>query len=346
LKEILLFFSAIDTVLPMKALSNDKIDSRAQRIVSAFIKLTYSSVNSADVNYISLKGGKSAATLYRCDISSTPYVLRLLPFNADPQTRLHQIRIAELAGNIGVGPKIHFIDPHHEGIIMEFLFGRTVQYGEFEDQDKLQQMAHLLKKLHQSSEAFPIAISPFTRFQNFVLKGQKAKTVYPERFFEIQDLMKHLEKLLWIDSDQMVPTHLDLHPENILFSNNQFLLVDWVNGGMSDLFFDLANFSVFQCLTETQNINLLRYYLGRDPTEFEWRRFILSQPIRLFVIAAAFFTAEIEEKLNQTSTDLSSLKDYLFENKKKEQSLQEIAWIMFQAGLQLIDDSNFKSILL
>jgi len=79
--------------------------------------------------------------------------------------------------------------------------------------------------------------------------------------------MEEIEKTLRLSPIPSTPSHLDLHSLNILFDGNQFILVDWVKGGMCDPFMDLANASVFFNLDEQQIEVFLENYLGHPPSQ-------------------------------------------------------------------------------
>lgn len=290
------------------------------RIVLPFLKLQepLTDLNPNHLTFTPLKGGGSQAMLYRFDLNKQSYVLRLLPPHADQFTRMHQITLATEAGQTRIGPEIYFVDSQLKGIIMDFIPGRTVQQADFENPNKLTQFAKLLKKLHQSTTKFPIACSPFQRFHDFLLKGIQNTIVYSPRFAETITLMKELETTLKLKPIPLVPAHLDLHPLNIMIENDQFLLVDWVNGGISDPYFDLATFTTFLNLNDSQILTFLTQYLERPPTQFERHRFIITKPIRPFVIAAALLTL---------STDKSNI---------------QLGLSMLKTGLTISDQNNFK----
>lgn len=335
----------------MTSLSSVLQDERISRVMQSFVASFDSllPIDPDDLIYFPLKGGGSKATLYRFDIGQTSYVLRLLPPQASNLTRMHQIILAKQAGKIGIGPQVHFVDSQMEGMIMSFIPGRTVQQKDFEDCANLAQFAKFLQNLHQSKVKFPVASSPFQRFQNFLLKGKKEKITYPLRFTEVKTLMEELEATFQLSPVSQVPTHLDLHPLNIMVTDLNFFLVDWVNGGMCDPYFDLATFTTFQCFNESQILTFLTHYFERPPTEFEWNRFIISQPIRMFVIAAALLSTSLDEMRPISyeealkSWKLPSITDF------GKNELNEPLWLfgltMLQSGLQLIDQRNFKTAL-
>lgn len=331
------------TLLPPIVDKNELING----IVSPFIKSFSHSLQNVPVDdliYKPLKGGGSAATLYRFDFHKHSYVLRLFPSHALPSTRTHQIMLAEQAGRRGFGPKIHFVDSQMKGIIMDFIPGRTVQESDFEDNSCLIEFAKFLKRLHGSGNNFPLAVSPFKRFRDFYSKMEKKNGTYPPRFSEVKILMEELESIFQLLPIDQVPSHLDLHPLNIMLWEKRFFLVDWVNGGVSDPYFDLTTFSVFHCLNEARQLIFLNNYFGRKPTSLEWNRFIVTQPIRLFVIALALFSSDndtsmsYEEMIRDIS--LPSLSDFGKKGAIWPNTFLGVS--MFQAALKLVDQDQFK----
>lgn len=228
----------------LSALQNIRLSQFMRSFASKLGPLSH--LNPDNLIYTALKGGASKATLYRIDLEEKFYVLRLLPHQASPLTRMHQIILARLAGKLGIGPEVYFVDPQMEGMIMQFISGRTVRQTDFEHGDHLANFALLLRKLHLSKERFPVACSPFQRFHHFVRKGEEEKIAYPACLAAVKALMEELEATFQLSPIPQVPSHLDLHPLNIMLTEQQFLLVDWVNGGMSDPYFDLTTFALFQ----------------------------------------------------------------------------------------------------
>ena len=326
-------------------------DERFSRVMLSFLKKLdpLSNVKPDDLIYIPLKGGGSLATLYRFDLNEKSYVLRLLPALANNLTRMHQIILATQAGKIGVGPEIYFVDSQMEGMVMNFIPGRTVQQADFENCDQLAQFAKFLQQLHKSKESFPIANSPFKRFHHFFLQGAKNKITYPTRFTEVKSLLEELEATFQLSPIPQVPTHLDLHPLNIMLFEQRFFLVDWVNGGISDPYLDLANFTTFQDLNELQILTFLTHYFERAPTQFEWNRFIITQPIRMFVVAAALLNTSPDEtrSLSYEEALMSSTLPSIADLGKSEKNgpFWQFGLTMFKAGLALIDQKNFKAAL-
>ncbi len=235
-----------------------------------------------------LKNGKSHATLYQFKVNRSFFILRIPPTHASFLTKAHQSFLAQQAGELGIGPKVHYIDPQFDGIILSYIPGNEAKPKDFQNEFLIDKMANVLRKLHQDNSMFPIAISPFKRFNDFLQKV----THQNDQITKMKLCMDEIEQTLRFFPVPPTPTHLDLHLSNIILKNtDEIFLIDWVNGGMSDPFFDLATFSYFSELNKIRTKRFLRSYFQRDPTEIETARFNVILPVRIMVIAASLISS-------------------------------------------------------
>lgn len=321
------------------------------KAVSLFLEAmdTGPTIDSRDLTYIPILTGRSAAILSRFDVNDRSYVLRILPSQASHLSRMHEIQLAQYAGVIGIGPKIHFVDPRLEALIMDFIPGRTVLPIDFQNTPQLGQFALLLQKLHRSSLQFPVACNPFQRFHNFLEKIKQRGVVLSPKFLQMKRIMETIEETLQLHEVPLVPCHLDLHALNIMMAKDDLFIVDWVNGGLSNPYFDLATFAFFHGLKDLQTSSFLTHYFGRTPSELEWSLFSVAQPVRLFVIAVACLSISQEEMAfyddSLVGSEPISFKDYINmnENEKINVSPWKIGLIMLKAGLEQVDEKDFKN---
>jgi thiamine kinase-like enzyme len=250
---------------------------------------------------------------------------------------------------MGIGPQIHFVDPHLEAFIADFIPSRTVNPRDFQNLSQLEKFAQLLQKFHRSSCEIPLACSPFQRFSGFLEKAEKQGLILSPKLFEIKKLMEEIEAILRSHDIPLVPCHLDLHSENIMFGVKDFIVVDWVNGGLSNPYFDLATFAVFHDLNELQTIAFLSSYFGRTPCELEWSLFSVTQPVRLFVMALACLSMSSEKipSYNDVciNSEMTLFRDYIHmpANEKINLSRWTIGLMMLKAGLDQVDKKNFQT---
>jgi thiamine kinase len=315
------------------------IDLEREQIAAAVAPFI-SSQNPQDLVYAPLKGG-SKASLYRFDYNQKTYVLRMLPPLTPECRRRHQIGLATQAGAIGVGPKVLYVDADMQSFVMEFIEGREAEADDFTNPAAF---AKFLHTLHHSQAPFPMAMTPFQRFNEFMEMGRFRNMQLPHRMSDVEEIMQELELTLF--TEDLLPCHLDLHGQNILCTGQKFMLVDWVNGGLSDPYNDLTTFATFMQLDKVQIETFLTAYFMRPPTEQEWHRFKAVQPIRLFVIATAMLTlsADVDhtfsyEEALQNSL-LPPLKD--FGKGKPEWSQWQFGLTLYKTALDLVDDEAFK----
>lgn len=265
-----------------------------------------------------LYGGKSKAKLFKFNIGDSYFVLRILPETTDYSTRMHQIILAKMAGEIRVGPEVFYIEPNLRAVIMRFISGREARPEDFQNAILMDKMVDMLQELHQNKCMFPVAVSPYERFNKFIQKCSSQSV----QLNQMKKYMDEIEQVLMLYPVIKTNTHLDLHLSNILISDdNDICFVDWVNGGVSDPFFDLTTFSLFSKLDHFQTINFLTSYFKRTPTEIEWARFNVILPVRLMVIAAAFFSN------NPNSTDTKNYSEMSLQLLNKEEFLQSLKFL-------------------
>lgn len=271
------------------------------------------------ISLSALKGGQSSASIYQFEINGSRFVLRTPPAGAHPLTKAHQSLLARQAGELGIGPKTHYIDPEFNGIILDYIPGQEAKAQDFQNPLLIDKMANTLRTLHQAKRPFPIAVSPFTRFNDFLQKNPCQSNALKK----IKLCMDEIEKTLRFYPVPPSPTHLDLHLSNIILKDKEEIyLIDWVNGGIADPFFDLATFSYFAELNETQIEIFLNSYFQRVPSEIEKARFNIIFPIRIMVIAASFFASGSNNRKScETYTEKSI---YLIETEIFERSLKQL----------------------
>ena len=87
------------------------------------------------------------------------------------------------------------------------------------------------------------------------LKDKESKTLIIESLRSLKKLKRFKKEL--------VLTHHDLNPKNIIFTKNDIKIIDWEYAGVNDAFFDLASICVEFNLNEKKEKILLHYYLKK-----------------------------------------------------------------------------------
>ena len=181
------------------------------------------------------------------------------------------------AGEIGISPKVIYSEPHL--LVMEFLPGGCLRPEDFaEDEQRLEQIVDVLKRLHSSSEHVRGALTYFWPFQvvrNYIEIGRAKQSRLMDEFPEILRINLLLEQAI----DKFIPvfTHNDTVPQNFMFDEEKNVwLIDWDYGGYGHPMFDLVGVSCNADMSsEFEKILFEKYYgtitdsLNRQLTAFK-----------------------------------------------------------------------------
>ncbi len=307
--------------------------------------------DSESLNCTVLSGGHSGATNVRFEHQGASYVLRCFAPNQRTVTRTHGALVAKIAGERGLGPKVHYVAPRVEGFVMDFLSGRTATNGHFQERDNLRHFARFLHTVHQTDGEFPRAYSPFTVFLRRLTAGADLGAQYPSCMVEAKDRLSDVEATLSLRSVPQTLTHNDLNSLNIIIDDDRFWLIDWECAGWGDPYLDLAMFTTFQGLSIHQTQEFLEAYFGRAPTRMEQDRFLIAQPIPYLLRGAVFLgepvtdttTKEYDRQLARG--DIPSADQVLLEHSegRLNRTRQQIGLSLLQRGLELADRTEFKT---
>lgn len=332
--------------------AKDALMNRILRILDAFNNTleTENQLHSDKLSCEALHGGFSGAPIYRFELKNNQYVVRLFKPEIDEKDNIRQLENAKLAGELGVGPKVLFVDPEMEGYIMDYISGRTVKNEDFGAEENLKKISHLLRTLHGSQQSLPLAKNPIQAFYRFIENGNKQSTPYPTQFTESVRVMQEIDNVLQRYPASSVPCHLDVNSQNTMWNGNDFLLIDWEVGGMSDPFFDLSMFPVFLQLNELQEKMFLEKYFERPPAQLEWDRYVVAQPICLFLRAAVFLSKPGESRNTDYYDTVISKQEVpsfseimqLHEYGRLHLPRWKIGLGLMQGGFDLVEKERFK----
>ena len=140
----------------------------------------------------------------------------------------------------------------------------------------------VLRKLH-SLPHFPKVVNYFEASDGFIRRFQTAN-ILPES--ETEELFRRyadVQKVYPRQDTDLVASHNDLKPQNMLFDGNHILLVDWESAFLNDRYVDLAIVANFFVKDEAQEEAYLSAYFGEPAGEYRLSRFFLvRQAVSMF----------------------------------------------------------------
>ena len=210
------------------------------------------------------------------------------------QDREREAYVSRVAGEHGVAPKVYYVDPKLEGIIIEFLPGRTMLKNDLERSEDIIAFAQFLRKVHEIPMEKYEATSPLKRGDEWLLMAKERDKSLPSLFDAVSKKIEQVKKVLTHMPTKKVFIHNDLMPPNIMISGSSFKLIDWPEAGTGNPFWDLTAFCDWNNCTDAERKIFLEGYFGRVLTEKEQALFTIMRPVSTFIRAVGGFTFEQE----------------------------------------------------
>ena len=183
-----------------------------------------------------------------------------------------------LACKLGIDAPLLLFNKRGEKVT-QYIEGAVTMSPKTIQQDcNLVKAAQLLRKLHTCCESTNVPFDIFSMAASY----EKIVANHQVLLYDDYDVTKAAVLSIKRELDQypiqLVPCHNDPLCENwILDSNGRMYLIDWEYAGMNDGMWDLADVSIEAALSAQQDEILLKAYLGRIPSQEEYKRFLANK---------------------------------------------------------------------
>ena len=235
-----------------------------------------------------LTAGLSKALVLRIVVRGCPYLLRLI-MNTDAAVgpgqgdQTHHFACMKLAAEAGIAPRVWYASTEDGISITDFVEARP-----FPRTEALALLPGTLRKLHALPPfPSPRVVNYLDAMDRLVRKFQAAGILPESETAELFELYAQVTDVYPRDDSDMVPSHNDLRPENVLFDGDRAWLVDWEAAFSNDRYLDLAVVANFVVTNAAEEETYLRTYFGEAAGEYRRARFYLMSRL-LHVFYAAF----------------------------------------------------------
>lgn len=203
--------------------------------------------------------------------------LRLLVRHEGPTTPLlkrnpHRFTAMKLAADVGVAPRVHYMDEAAGLTITDFVVHAPFSAFPGGPVPLARGLGELLRKL-QCGTVFPPLVD-YRELLGDMLAYLAGSGVFGEGVLDpyVAALAELITHLGWSE-ENLVASHNDPNPNNILFDGDRLWLIDWEAGYRNDASVDIAIVSDTFGGTPQQLEGLLMGWLGRLPDASERDRF-------------------------------------------------------------------------
>jgi len=221
--------------------------------------------------------GLSSDLVFRIVVNGSPYLLRIMTRITEQMDPNRIYACMRAASDAGLTPRVLY-DSTDDGVsITDFVEASPLP---------ISVASHLLPRTLRALHALP----PFPKEFNFVTAHNgfiwrfRDAAVMPQQ--EIDEAFGHYRQICEtyprLDAD-MVSSHMDLKPDNILFDGRRVWLVDWQAAFLNDRYFDLSVVANYLVSTESDEFALLETYFNQPADPYQRARFFLMrQALHMF----------------------------------------------------------------
>jgi Ser/Thr protein kinase RdoA (MazF antagonist) len=233
-----------------------------------------------------LTGGLSTARVFRIVVRNKPYLLRLTMPGAPAGDLAGQLASMRTAAEAGIAPHTWHVDAQDGILIADFVEAR--QYPA----DMALLVAQTLARVH-SLRGFqkPKVGSYFDAMDRLVSAFRGANLLPPDQIDEVFRRYADLMKVYPRNDAELVASHNDVKPQNMVFDGERLWLVDWEAAFLNDRYVDLAIAANF-FVGDDQETAYLNAYFGTRANSYQHARFyLMRQALHVFYAAFLLVTA-------------------------------------------------------
>lgn len=243
-----------------------------------------------------LAGGMSGARLHRIRVGGVPYVLRIEGSTDAFRNPERWYACMRIAAEACLAPGVRYASPTDGVAIMDFVPQRSLTLDYAGDKaDLMVELAQTVRALHETSR-FPPLMDYLDAMDilvgQFRASGAVSSEILDEplaRYGEVAAIYRRLP-------DDLVSSHNDLNPRNVLYDGRRLWLVDWEAAFLADRYVDLAAMINFFATNVDEAEVALRAYFRGEPDAAQRARLFLARQISHVFYAVMFLSGAAAEK--------------------------------------------------
>jgi thiamine kinase-like enzyme len=167
------------------------------------------------------------------------------------------------AAAVGAGPEVVAFLEDEGALVTRFVEGSPVPVEEMRSSETIARVVDALRPFHEGP-AIPAQFDSFQVVKTYATAAAERGVRVPEAYQRAAEVATRIATLRGPQAPR--PCHNDLLNANFILDDSRLWIVDWEYAGMGDIFFDLANFSVYHELVPDEDDELLGAYF-RDRTD-------------------------------------------------------------------------------
>lgn len=249
-------------------------------------------------------GGATTALTLHVQAGGRDYLLRV-EGEPSPLRNPHQYQSMRIAAEAGIAPRIHYLDEAKRVVLMDWVEGRPLQEYPGGREALASALGELLKRL-QDAPVFPHFVD-YPDIVSRLFAHVRRTKLFAEGLLDphVADL-ERVTKRYKAGLEQLVSSHNDFHPGNVLFDGHRLWLIDWESAYRNDALVDAAiAIDSFAFSGELEKV-FLTAWLGQAPDQGLKDRLEIVRALTRLYFAAVFLSGSaVARKGAAPDVDLS-----------------------------------------
>lgn len=245
---------------------------------------------------VPLNGGLSDAGVWRIRVGGIAYLLRVEGAGDFVRDPARWYGCMQVAAEAFLAPRVRHACAADGVAIMDFVPERSLSLDYAGSRaDLVVELAQAVRALH-GTPPFPPLVDYLDAMEGLTGQLRGAGLVAPEaldeplaRYAEAAAVYRRLPA-------DLVSSHNDLNPRNLLYDGARLWLVDWESSFLADRWVDLAAVANFFTSDPGEEELLLRTYFGEAPDGARRARMFLARQINHVFYAAMFLNGAAAER--------------------------------------------------
>ena len=223
-------------------------------------KLNAISFFQGEVTVKRLYGGLSNYSYLVTD-SNKKYVARFLTNREHYHVlNFHELAASKAASEVGVAPKVVYNEK--EFLIFEYIPSNTLTFENLKQEKYLKKIIFLLKVVHKNVANYfhgpALTFWPFHSIKDYARTLKEINRPYIGDINTLLDDSEMFENML--SPSEIVFSHGDMYPLNILDDGKKIWFIDWEHAGFNHALTDLASLSKHGELNQNEENYILEQY--------------------------------------------------------------------------------------